>query len=70
MVKKRKKPVEVVAEPSRCPKCRSSKRTKYNRVRTQSYAGIWKGFVYRKIVWRACTCRDCGQSRVDKSFES
>jgi hypothetical protein len=60
---------EVVDEPTRCPKCQSSSRSKYHSTRTQEISGLRKGVPYNRITYRYCACLSCGQSRVEKSFD-
>jgi hypothetical protein len=59
----------VVDEPTRCPKCKSSSRSKYHSTRTQEISGLWKGIPYNRITYRYCACLSCGQSRVEKSYD-
>lgn len=53
--------VEVV--PSRCPKCGSSRRTKYQNTYYRDFSG--QGLKFIGIKYHACKCLDCGQSRRD-----
>jgi len=54
---------------SRCP-CGSMRRAPYSNVQTLDYAGETRdGVAYSQVVWRRTRCLDCGQVRVDKSFE-
>ena len=51
-------------EPSRCPRCRSSRRSAYHNPRYDNYSG--KGLEFVGIHYRPCKCLDCGQARIDK----
>lgn len=56
---------------SQCPKCRSTERTGYNRVKTMQYSGVSpddKPFNY--ISWKRTACLNCGQHRIDKLYEN
>jgi len=60
-------------EPSRCvnPQCLSTRRSDYWGKTVQEYAGLTPGGMpYTHIVRRRCKCLDCGQVRVDKTFEN
>ena len=58
------------ANPSRCPECGSTKRTAYEGTpNVQDYSGESNGQPYNKIVRRRCQCFDCGQYRIDRTFE-
>lgn len=59
----------VVVNLSKCPKCGSIKRTSYNHTRAMDYGQIVDGRDYSKVIWRNCKCLDCGQTRIDKTFE-
>jgi hypothetical protein len=52
------------AVPSRCPRCGSSRRTKYENPYRRDYSG--SGLEYIAIFYRACRCLDCGQARRDQ----
>jgi hypothetical protein len=55
---------------STCPTCGSSKRTAYNNSTYQELSGVdHAGNTYTGVWWRYCRCEDCGQNRVDKSFD-
>lgn len=61
----------ATAEPSRCPKCDSTKRKAYKgSPRVLEQGGMLDGKPYTHVVWRRTACADCGQARVDKSFEN
>jgi predicted Zn-ribbon and HTH transcriptional regulator len=53
---------EIFVEPSRCPTCGSSRRTKYENPFRRDYVGL----AYIAIIYRTCRCLDCGQARRDK----
>lgn len=56
---------------SSCPRCGSTEHTNYHNVRTPLLSsGITSdGREYNCIVWRRTSCKICGQSRIDKSYE-
>jgi len=56
----------VDVEPSRCKKCDSSRRTKYENPVRRDYSGT--GLPYIAIIYRTCRCVDCGQARRDREF--
>lgn len=58
------------ASPSRCPQCDSTKRGPYLSRQEQEYSGTHDGQPYTHIVRRRCECRDCGQMRIDRTFEN
>jgi RNA polymerase subunit RPABC4/transcription elongation factor Spt4 len=63
------KPV-VETRLSRCPVCGSTARTDYVNRREQAFNGpAPDGRPCDVVVWRNTTCRNCGQLRVDKSYE-
>jgi hypothetical protein len=74
MAKTEKTPIvqaEPPAPPTRCPACKSTKRSEYRSTSTQEYAGLDdKGRPYTHIVRRWCNCMDCGQSRIDRVYEN
>ena len=55
---------EVLVEPSRCPRCGSSQRTKYENPKRIDFPG--SGLDCVAIVYRTCRCMDCGQARRDQ----
>jgi predicted Zn-ribbon and HTH transcriptional regulator len=60
----------VVAEPTRCPKCQSTQRDKYLSFHEQAVFGMRSGGMpYTRIIKRRCRCANCGQVRIDKSYE-
>lgn len=51
---------------TRCPKCLSIRRTKYNRIVKRGITGIMAdGTEYDHITWRRTACQSCGQHRID-----
>ena len=56
--------VSVLVEPSRCPNCGSSQRTKYENPERIDFPG--SGLDCVAIVYRTCRCVDCGQARRDQ----
>lgn len=62
---------QVHVLPSRCETCGSTKRGPYNGHKVISeYAGNHEGQEYTHIIRRRCQCLDCGQWRIDLSFEN
>jgi hypothetical protein len=55
--------VSVLVEPSRCPKCGSSQRTKYENPKRIDFP--CSGLDCVAIIYRTCKCLDCGQARRD-----
>jgi len=56
--------VSVLVEPSRCPNCGSSQRTKYENPVRLDFSG--SGLEYVAIILRTTRCVDCGQARRDQ----
>jgi hypothetical protein len=56
--------VSVLVEPSRCPNCGSSQRTKYENPERIDFPG--SGLDCVAIVYRTCRCMHCGQARRDQ----
>ena len=54
---------------SRCPKCKSSCRTKYYRKYVYYQSGERDGEPYNCVVLRYCSCKKCGTPRCERSFE-
>lgn len=61
-------PVEV-ATVTCCRNCGATNRTPYHNTVTHAIAGIHDGREYDTILYRRTSCGDCGQARVDKSYE-
>jgi hypothetical protein len=59
------KTIREIAEvtPSRCPLCRSSRRSAYENPTYRDYSG--QGLPFVGIHYRTCRCLDCGQARRD-----
>ena len=63
--------VVITVQPSRCPRCGSTRRSEYWGKTVQEYAGIDpEGRPYTHIIRRRCRCLDCGQVRIDKTYEN
>lgn len=63
-------PPVVDAPATRCPRCGSTDREPYHRtVRRICNGQLPSGEIYTAVVWRRTFCRQCGQARIDKSFE-
>jgi hypothetical protein len=58
--------------PSQCPNkdCRSTRRGPYRSREVQAFAGEHNGRPYTHIVRRRTVCLDCGQARIDRSYEN
>jgi hypothetical protein len=56
-------------DPSRCRVCQSTRREDYEKKTVQDLSGERDGQPYNRIVYRPTRCLDCGQSRVDRTFE-
>lgn len=61
-----------VAAPSRCAKCGSTHRGKYTQKREIAQGGLSPvdGKPFNVIVLRWTNCRECGQHRVDRTYEN
>lgn len=60
---------QVETEATRCPKCGSTKRTGYFGTVVNEYQGEFNGRPFDRIVKRRTSCVDCGQHRVDWTYE-
>ena len=65
------KPVQTV-DVSTCPRCKSTQRTEYRQARPPLVCvGLSpSGQPYTSVHWRICTCRNCGQVRIDKEYRN
>lgn len=55
---------------SRCPKCDSTDREAYHNVKELPSRGkTADGRNYNLVVWRRTKCKNCGQMRIDRTFE-
>lgn len=55
---------------STCPACGSSARTGYNGCsRVDTGGELPDGRTYIAVWFRPCKCLECGQNRVDKSYD-
>lgn len=58
-------------ELSRCKICNSTDRTPYTNPTELEFPGFDPaGLPFTHIVWRATSCKNCGQARRDKSYEN
>lgn len=67
-----KQPAAINPVPaSRCRKCQSTRRTEYSNTRRREIDGVEPGThkPFSAVVWRNCKCLDCGQARVDRTYE-
>ena len=61
---------QILVTGGACPVCQSLKRSDYFGVTTQAYAGeTVTGQRYTHIVRRRTICEDCGQTRIELSYE-
>ncbi len=67
---KNDKPAVQTVEPSRCPSCNSTERGHYFGRTVQEHKGIDDGKPYDRIVRRRTKCAQCGQIRIDRTYES
>jgi hypothetical protein len=64
-------PVIVDVAVSRCTACGSTNRLGYHHTAITEQGGLTPdGQVYERIVRRYCRCADCGQTRIDRSYET
>jgi len=60
---------QSTAEPSRCRRCLSTKRSEYRRPpEVHHLSGIRDGKPFNRIEYRLTKCLDCGQHRRDISY--
>ena len=53
----------------RCTACGSSRRSDYRNTKRSDISGRTpEGVIYTAVVWRTCTCLDCGQVRVEREL--
>ena len=58
----------VTVEPSRCPACNSTRRTRYRGRIVQPYEALdTDGRPFTAIIRRRTMCEDCGQWRIDQT---
>lgn len=59
------------AHPSQCPACGSTNRGPYlGTANVQEYGGTHEGRPHTHIIRKRTTCADCGQTRIDRTFEN
>lgn len=64
-------PPVVDAKATACPTCGSTRRERYFHTVERAIAGVDRdGKPYTHVVWRRTRCTDCGQVRVDRSYEN
>lgn len=57
--------------PGICPKCGSTSRTVYlGNNRHLFVAGEFNGVPYTSITMRRCKCAKCGQTRIERTYNS
>ena len=57
--------------PAACPRCRSTSREPYDKVRERAIAGrTVDGHAYTHVVWRKTKCKACGQARIERHYEN
>lgn len=67
------KPPVTTVEESRCPRpeCQSTRRGSYYGTTEQEHRGLDDdGKPYTHIVRRRTKCLDCGQGRIDRTYEN
>lgn len=65
------KPPVATVPTSRCVKCDSTERERYFRTEEKEIAGVDpEGNAYTHVVWRWTRCSECGQVRVDRTYEN
>lgn len=55
--------------PAACFRCGSTKRTPYTSTETIDTHGERNGQHYNLVTLRRTSCQDCGQHRIERSFE-
>jgi hypothetical protein len=61
----------VHSESTRCPACGSTDRTGYHNTAVQEHCDVdAAGRPYTHILRRWCTCKSCGQQRIDRTYEN
>ena len=60
---------QVETEATRCPKCGSTQRDGYFGTTTVEFEGEFNGRAYKRIVSRRTACVDCGQHRIDRTYQ-
>ena len=61
----------VDASGTRCGKCGSTERTRYEQTREIAQIGTTlSGLPFTHVVWRRTRCKACGQWRIDRFFEN
>lgn len=65
------KPPVVNAVVTKCPTCGSTERERYFHTVERAIAGVDRdGKHYTHVVWRRTRCANCGQIRIDRSYEN
>ena len=60
----------VTTDAPRCPSCKSTRREEYTNKQVQQFAGLLPdGTPYSAIIRRNTKCLDCGQARIDRTYE-
>ncbi len=59
----------VNVKPANCPNCQSTKRTLTGSQTVQEFEGTIGNEPYNRIVRSRAICDDCGQTRIEQSFE-
>lgn len=62
--------IEVRGALTRCPRCGSTERGAYLNGTVQEIAGHTGGEPFTHIVRRRCRCSNCGQLRIDRTYEN
>lgn len=62
---------QIDVMPPSCPKCGCTDRGPYFAIRRLASCGVTRdGQPYTRITFKRTRCKKCGQSRVDRFFES
>lgn len=60
----------VPVDAPRCPTCGSSDREPYFGVVETEFAGLHDGLEYTHVINRRTVCKNCGQTRIDRTYEN
>jgi hypothetical protein len=59
----------VDVQPGQCPACGSTRKEYTGSKNEQEFEGQVNGQAYNLIIRRRCVCSDCGQTRIERTFE-
>jgi len=60
----------ITVEPSRCRRCGSTRRSEYYGKAEQAFHGVHNGRLFAHIARRRTKRVDCGQLRIDRTYEN